>query len=343
MKGTNCWKYETLLSLDGGGIRGLISSMVLRKIEQLLSKKKSETQHIGEYFDLIAATSTGGILATGLAKPKNPLTADELVKLYTKQGNEIFDPSRYRRQKYWLLRILRGANYDAGPLEKILTERLDDTELKDTCPDVIVTSYDIEKRKPYFFKTSNARTEDCRNHLLRHVARATSAAPTFFEPLLLDEKQWHGERKRRVLIDGGVFASNPSMVALSEALSFAKDADDRRELCSKILLCSIGVGTNNEVFPYKKAKKWGWIGWGKRFPSVVLDGMSDSADYHAQQILDDSRYFRFDIPLCEASDDVDDASPGNIAKLKSRASDLIEEKACDLNRLVDLLIKRSQR
>ena len=176
--------------------------------------------------------------------------------------------------------------------------------MKDTAPDIVVTSYDIEARKPYLFKTRWAR-ERCneRNHLLRHVARATSAAPTYFEPFLLDNSKWEGENCRSVLVDGGVFANNPSMIALSEALSSGANREE-------ILLCSIGTGTNTRKIPYEEAKDWGVAGWAIPVLSVMMDGMSDSADYHVQQLLygknsnNEQRYFRFDIRLEEALDDL---------------------------------------
>lgn len=131
MKDEKCGRYVTLLSLDGGGIRGLISAMVLQKLEELICAWTNK-QNIGQFFDLIVATSTGGILAAGLAKPCTPLAAKDLVKLYTERGREIFEPSRYRRQDQWWRRILYGANYDAEPLEKILKEKLGNTQLKQT-------------------------------------------------------------------------------------------------------------------------------------------------------------------------------------------------------------------
>ena len=139
-----------------------------------------------------------------------------------------------------------------------------------------MTSYDFEKREPYLFKTSKARAgEQGRNHLLRHVARATSAAPTYYEAFLLDGTQWEGEGyNRRVIVDGGVFANNPAMISLSEALSSGCGMDE-------ILLCAIGTGMNDRAIPYEEAKDWGPLGWVRPTISVMLDGMSDSADYHA--------------------------------------------------------------
>ena len=331
--------YKTILSLDGGGIRGLITARILHDLESRTERR------IHELFDLIVGTSTGGILAAGLARPLigqfgDPCTAKELADIYSKQGREIFSRSLWKG-----LTSLGGFSdekYDAASLEDILDEILGDAELKDTVPDIIVTSYDIEKRSPYLFKTSKARAGEAgRNHLLRHVARATSAAPTYFEAFLLDDAQWADEQgHRRALVDGGVFANNPSMIGLSEAMSSGA-------AMSEILLCAVGTGMNDRKIPYEEAKDWGPLGWAKPVISVMMDGMSDSADYHARQLLPDSagdpgeqRYFRFDIRLEDALDDLDAAHRANVSALSGEADKIIGGQAHELGRLAELLLNR---
>ena len=217
---------------------------------------------------------------------------------------------------------------------------LGDEQLKDTLCDIIITSYDIENRRPYLFKSRQARDETKhRNHLLRAVARATSAAPTYFEPLLLDETRWSQEKERRVLIDGGVFANNPTMIALSEALASGVSK-------ANILLCSLGTGQQGRPFPYRKAKNWGMLEWVRPILSVMMDGMSDSADYHARQVLTrpkaahgaaPQRYFRFDVSLPEEMDDLDNTNPENIKGLSQKATHILDEKQADFERLIKQL------
>ena len=332
--------YKTILSLDGGGIRGVITASILHELERRTG------QPIHELFDLIVGTSTGGILAAGLARPQKgqaggPCSAEELGKVYSERGREIFSRSLWKGATS--LGGLSDEKYDAAHLEGILDEILGDAELKDTVPDIIVTSYDIENREPYLFKTSKARAaEEGRNHLLRHVARATSAAPTYFEAFLLDGTQWKGEKdNRRALVDGGVFANNPSMIGLSEALASGADMNE-------ILLCAVGTGMNDREIPYEDAKDWGPLGWAKPVISVMMDGMSDSADYHARRLLPDSaddpgdqRYFRFDIELEDALDDLDAAHRANIIALSHEADKIKTEQEDELDRLAELLRNRA--
>ena len=332
--------YKTILSLDGGGIRGVITARILQELERRTG------QRIHELFDLIVGTSTGGILAAGLTRPQKgqaggPCSAEELGNVYSERGREIFNRSLWKGVTS--LGGFSDEKYDAAHLEGILDEILGHAELKDTVPDIIVTSYDIEKREPYLFKTSKARAaEEGRNHLLRHVARATSAAPTYFEAFLLDGTQWKGEKdNRRALVDGGVFANNPSMIALSEALSSGTDMNE-------ILLCAVGTGMNDRKILYEEAKDWGPLGWAKPVISVMMDGMSDSADYHARKLLPDSagdpgaqRYFRFDIRLENALDDLDAAHRANVLALSGEADKIMKEHADELARLAEFLLHRA--
>ncbi|MYG67701.1 MAG: patatin [Gammaproteobacteria bacterium] len=333
--------YKSILTIDGGGIRGLIPARILEEIEKRTKKPTYEL------FDLIVGTSTGGILATCLARPENgkvggPCSANELVHLYFERGREIFNRSLWKGVTS--LGGLSDEKYDAGPLEGILDEMLGSAELKDTLPDIILTSYDIERREPYLFKTSKARDGEAgRNHLLRHVARATSAAPTFFEAFLLDQMQWVGEKhNRRALVDGGVYANNPSMIGLSEALSSGTHVND-------LLLCAIGTGMNDRKIPFEDAKDWGPLGWARPVISVMMDGMSDSADYHARQLLPNSddhsreqRYFRFDIRLKDALDDLDAAHRANVVALLHEAEKIIDNQADELDLLTKILVNRAK-
>ena len=325
--------YKTILSLDGGGIRGLISARILAEIEEKTGRR------IHELFDLIVGTSTGGILAVGLARPQTgkagPVPAKELVDLYSKRGREIFSRSFWKGVTS--LGGYSDEKYDAAPLENILRKMLGNSELKDTMVDIVVTSYDIERRKPYLFKTRKARCKPLgRNHLLRHVARATSAAPTYFETFLLDKNQWEGEKKRRALIDGGVFANNPTMIALSEAQYSGTDLKN-------IVLCAVGTGMHDRKIAYEEAKDWGPLSWAKPVISVMMDGTSDSADYHAQLLLPGSksakqRYFRFDISLGDdALDDLDAADGANVSALLRKADEIIQKQRKELRRLVNIL------
>ena len=191
-----------VLAIDGGGIRGLIPALVLTEIERRSGRR------IFELFDLIAGTSTGGILACALCAP-DPLPAVEVVELYEEEGPEIFSTARWSQR----IRSRRAGSldekYDSAALDRALERFLADKRLTEAQPDLIVPAYDTAEPGPYFFKSRKARdTPETDDFPLSLVARATSAAPTYFEPL--------EARAARSLVDGGVFAVNPAMSAFAE-------------------------------------------------------------------------------------------------------------------------------
>lgn len=321
-----------VLSIDGGGIRGVIPGVLLRHLETRTGRP------ISELFDLIVGTSTGGILAAGLAAPdgagKPKFSAAAMLDLYVTRGHEIFQRSFWRGVTS--LAGITDERYPHGPLEMILRDYLQDSRLSDCIVPVLMTAYDIERREPYFFKSRRAREFEDRNHLLRDVARATSAAPTYFEPAAVRSRA--ANPTRRVLVDGGVFANNPAMCAFAEACSMGIAPSD-------ILIVSLGTGVATRKIPYEDAKDWGAIGWVQPIISVMMDGVADSADYQLRQLLPDERrpeaqrYFRLNIPLELALDDMDAASAGNIRNLEYEAELILQKQAVEIARLEALLLE----
>jgi hypothetical protein len=266
-----------ILSLDGGGIRGLLSAQVLVQLAKALGRSGQE---FAETFHMIAGTSTGGIMAAGLCAPgQKKHRPSDLVSLYRDQGPKIFDKS-------WFSGILnpigiRDETYSADALEEILRGRLGDSLLDEAGPELLVTSYDIERSRVMIFKSWRARLAAKYNYRLRDVARATSAAPTYFEPALVysrDEKLSIEER-RSALVDGGVFANNPAMCAWSEARRIYPNAES-------ILLLSIGTGGRAQPIPYGRARGWGKVGWATRISDLLMDGVADTVDYQLATLND---------------------------------------------------------
>lgn len=319
-----------VLSIDGGGIRGVIPAVLLQHLEQATGKA------ISELFDLIIGTSTGGILAAGLTVPRangSPkLAAEDMLDLYVERGAEIF------RRSFWDGVTSAGGmldeQYSEKPLERLLKQYLGDATLTDCIKPVVITSYDIERREPYFFKSRRAEESVDRNHFLRDAARATSAAPTYFEPAVI--KSMATRPTRRVLVDGGVFVNNPALAGFSEAVSIGQRPEE-------IIVVSLGTGVATRAIPYEKAKDWGALGWIRPLISVMMDGQADAADFHLRQLMPDEemgaaqRYFRFDTELELALDDMDAANAANIAALKAEAGQILRSQSSEFERLPALL------
>lgn len=314
-------KLIKVLSIDGGGIRGIIPAMILAEIE-----KRTEKQ-ISELFHLIAGTSTGGILTLGLTKPganhKPEYTAKTLVDLYQQEGKRIFPEASFRQLKNYF-----DEKYPAVGLEKVLKEYFGDTWLSQALTEVLITSYEIEVRSPYFFKSRKAKADPSRDFLMKNVARATSAAPTYFEPVQLRTRDGLNDL---ALIDGGVFANNPAMSAYVEAKKMYPDASD-------ILVVSVGTGQLTTKLSYEKVKTWGLLEWAQPILNVTFDGVSDAVDYQLNELLSaedgPKRYYRFQTQLSalgDYGDRMDDASTNNIEYLKDLVQNTLESNETEVN------------
>jgi uncharacterized protein len=269
---------------------------------------------VSELFDLIAGTSTGGIIACAVCAP-DPMPADEVAAIYEEQGPEIFDRSVWQR-----IRSAEGLldeKYDAAALDGVLEQFLGAKRLAEARPELIVPAYDMAEPGPYFFKTRSARENPAEDYPLTAVARATAAAPTYFEPLPVD---------LRVLIDGGVFAVNPAMSAFAEAL--------RHEPGAEVVLLSLGTGQRTQSRTFADVDDWGLVEWARPILDTAFDGSSDAVDYQLRHILGPERYWRLQVELTHASDDLDDASPDNLRELRRHAEELIEERSEDLDAVV---------
>jgi patatin-like phospholipase/acyl hydrolase len=294
-----------VLAIDGGGIRGLIPALVLAELERRAGRP------VSELFDLIAGTSTGGIVACAVCAP-DPLPAEEVAAIYEDEGPAIFDRSVWQR-----IRSAEGLldeKYDSTALDGALERFLGGKRLAEVRPELIVPTYDMSGPGPYFFKSRKARERTTEDFPLTIVARATSAAPTYFEPLPVRE---------RALVDGGVFAVNPAMTAYAEVQRFEPGAD--------IVLLSLGTGERTRKRRFADIDDWGLVEWARPILDVVFDGSSDAVDYQLRHVLGEDRYWRLQVELTRASDDLDDASPENVRRLREHAEELITTRSDDLD------------
>lgn len=315
---------KRVLSIDGGGIRGIIPAMVLAEVEDRCGKP------IAELFDLIAGTSTGGLLALGLTKPAPgggpAFGASELVKLYETRGNDIFHRSPWHR--ITALGNILEEKWSSEPIERVLETYFGSVCLSDALAEVLVTAYDIEQRETYFFKRHKALADPKHDWPMRSVARATSAAPTYFEPAQLTQPG----RDPITLVDGGVFANNPAMCGYVEARKLWPEDDE-------VVVLSLGTGEQIRAIPYDEARTWGLAKWAQPLLGIVFDGVSDAVHHQLQRLCNDEtspvgdNYLRFQVRLEKGNDDMDDASAANIRALKLHARTMLSEKESDLAEL----------
>lgn len=289
-------KKLRILSIDGGGLRGLVPLLILKRIEEITGKK------IHELFDLIAGTSTGGIIAAGLTATtdgKNPeLTVDRLIELYTAKGETIFP-----RSKNVFSRTIRniksalGPKFSADGLDSQLKEYFGETLLKDTLKPIIITSYDIRNNEVLMFKTRLAQWDSRYDLKLSSACRATSAAPTY-----LPSYELRYDGKQRTCVDGGVYINNPVMAAIADAMK-----TDKKLKPSDIEVLSLGTGAYVEKIG-DKAESWGLAEWAIPITTTMMQATSFAAAYEAEQLA--GKHLRLQVSIHDkCRSDMADSDP----------------------------------
>ncbi|MEH2082461.1 MAG: patatin-like phospholipase family protein [Nostoc sp.] len=345
-------KYK-ILSIDGGGIRGIIPAFILAEIERRTQKP------IFSLFDLIAGTSSGGILALGLTKPRVsssddlPLaeyTAEDLVQLFLEYGVEIFYEPFFERILGPIEDIFLQPKYPSESKEEIFRQYFGHTLLENNLKEVFVTSYDIEQRIPIFF-TNKPKKEEiksqnfrklCGGFLLLDAALATTATPTYFAPHRIVNP--HNSASVYTLIDGGVFGNNPTHLAILEAQINSKRQEKKVLNTEDILVVSLGTGSMTSTYLYKEVKNWGLLQWGRPLLNIVFDGGSEVVSGQLEQLFEPidkeakSFYYRFQKFLDEDLEEIDNTKLQNTRKLQAIAHRLISEKSQQIDELCSLLL-----
>jgi patatin-like phospholipase/acyl hydrolase len=308
-----------VLCIDGGGIRGLVPALVLAEIEGRTGRR------IADMVDLIAGTSTGGILACGLTRPgpdgRPRFSAQDLAGIYVEEGPRIFRRGLLKRVfsvEGWV-----DERYEDDGLNAALARYLGDARLSDALTDVLVTAYDIQDRFAFFFRSARARGDATYDFPMTQVARATSAAPSYFEPAQVTDVA--GDRTYP-LVDGGVYAVNPSMCAYADVARAGEPE----------LMLSLGTGEHTRAYTFEETRWWGQLEWARPLLDIVFDGVADTIHFQASTLMGD-RYVRLQSPLGSASDDFDDASEANLAALQALAEELIAASDAELDRVCAVL------
>ncbi len=332
-------KQTRILTIDGGGIRGLIPARILVSLERKLQQRTGRDEaRLAEFFDLIAGTSTGGLITCLLLAPgKNEwtpaFTAKEIVDLYLNHGAEIFDAPLVKRLKS--LNGLRDERYEAHGLERLIDERVGDLWLSQLIKPCLITAYDVTRRKAKFFTQHDARNDD-KDYPIKVVARATSAAPTYFEAM-------PGENGRSpyAYVDGGLFANNPTMCAYVEA--YRKLAG--KPTAENMVILSLGTGQITKAYPYHSVKNWGKVQWIRPLIDIMMAGASETVDYQMRQLFTahgrPDSYLRLQ-PTIATNDtklaELDNVTVANMARLLALGVQIVDEYEAQLDALVEMLL-----
>jgi uncharacterized protein len=342
-------KKVTILSIDGGGIRGILPGVIMAFVEKRLREREGDKVRISDYFDLVAGTSTGGILSCIYLAPgkdgRPKFTAQEAVDLYLDRGHEIFDVTFWQKMRSGL--SLADEKYSAEQLEKSLNDYLGDTLLSQLLKPCIITAYDIFERKAVFFNKVDAINNPVRDFYVKDIGRATSAAPTYFETARINSI--YGTPY--YLIDGGVFANNPAMCAYAEArtLDFATkllhEGKKDKPMVKDMMIVSIGTGSKGDSYSYEQAKNWGVIGWIMPLISILMSGNSETVNYELNQMFKTISspgkrdYYRLEPAREPADAAMDNATAHNMSALKEAGMRYVSDNTPLLEKIADLLIR----
>ncbi|XP_021825154.1 patatin-like protein 1 [Prunus avium] len=339
----------TVLSIDGGGIRGIIPATILTFLESKLQELDGEESRIADYFDVIAGTSTGGLITAMLTAPdqnKRPLyEAKDIVPFYLNYCPKIFPQSSGPLMR---MRALRGPKYDGKYLRKLVRKILGTRRLHETVTRIVVPTFDIKLLQPHVFSTFEAEMDFSEDALLSDVCIGSSSAPTYLPAHHFKTKDSEGNEREFHLVDGGVAANNPALLAMKPTGKvFPGSPDDLASPQSlqyeKYLMLSLGTGTSKIEKKYnaKMAAKWGILGWlYKDGHCPLVDAFTfasgDMVDLHMSLIFRsvkcEHNYLRIqDDTLSGNTSSTDKATKENMRELIKTGESLLQKPASRMN------------
>jgi len=349
-------KRLRILSIDGGGVRGIIPAIILQELENALKEKEGEnepTHHLCEYFDMIAGTSSGGLITAMITtpkvdKPKIPIfNAREVVAFFDENAAKIF-PEKIPVQGD--LRLVSdavesvfGSVYSAHELEVLLKEKFDEALLSLALTSVIIPAFDTEKQVPVFF--SNLKGVDSAKPLydvqVKDACRATTAAPIFFPAANIKvdvsgDPDQPARTEEFNVIDGGIAVNDPTLVAVTQEMAEKGRAiakEQSREIDFRnVLVLSLGTGQHPMRFVAKQdssSLEWLLTPSGLPLVSSFFSASGDMVEYYTSMIFDAHQsghhYLRIQTERLSTSEfwGIDDATKRNLDELTKKARELL--------------------
>ncbi|GAV86883.1 Patatin domain-containing protein [Cephalotus follicularis] len=347
----------TVLSIDGGGIRGIIPATILAFLESKLQELDGQNARIVDYFDIIAGTSTGGLMTAMLVAPNKdnkPLyAAKDINNFYIEHCPKIFPQKRRNKYTSSITSLsdafFGGPKYDGKYLRSLTNQLLGDMTLKETLTDVVIPTFDIKLLQPVVFSTKDAKANAWKNApRLADVCLSTSAAPTYLPAHYFETKDGIGNIHTFDLIDGGVAANNPTLMAISHIsneILMRKDefADIELMNSKKMLVLSLGTGMAKFESKYTAAtsSKWSLINWlfyDGHTPLIDIfgDASSDVVDFHVSAIFQShdckENYLRIqEDSLTGEESSLDIATKENLVKLVQIGTKLLKKNVSRVN------------
>ncbi|KAI3513136.1 hypothetical protein L1887_20462 [Cichorium endivia] len=344
----------TILSIDGGGVRGIIPSVILEFLETELQKLDGENARLVDYFDVIAGTSTGGLVTAMLTTPgedNRPIFAAKDVKdFYLEHCPKIFPhDSNPFAPATKVIKALSGPKYDGENLHKVIREKLQEKRLHETLTNIVIPTFDIKCLQPMIFSTYQLKNDPSLDAELSDICIGTSAAPTYLPSHSFQTKDSEGKLLREFnLIDGAIAANNPTLVAISEVTKeitrgSPKFFPIKPTEYGRFLVLSLGTGSPKfqEKYDATKSSSWGILGWlagGGSTPlvDVFTQASGDMVDYHIstvfQALHSEENYLRIqDDTLSGDLASMDLATQENLENLVKVGQEMLKKQVTRVN------------
>ncbi len=307
-----------ILCIDGGGMRGIIPMIFIKKLEEEIRRCGGEDS-LESYFDLVAGTSTGGLISLALTCPtsfgykicKNApqVNLDDILEQYMCMGKTIFPTSTFTG-----LRKITSTKYPAFGIEMMLDQWFGQSTLEQATVPTLIMSYDLSTGSPALLKSYENK-----EFLVKDAARATSAAPTYFAPLIKDGQ---------ILVDGGVIANNPALFAYIEAKKLYPN-------CKKFHVISFSTSGKNHTMTLEDT--FGLLSWVDQVSPMYSTAQKRTVDYVLENMCDVD-YTRIDEPL-DIAIKMDETDPAIIKKMENFALNIAEKYSNEILSVTTMLIE----
>lgn len=335
-----------ILTVDGGGVRGIIPALVLEYIEnEIIRLTKDPEARLSDHLDFVAGTSTGSIITSLInvkrsdGRPKYKL--GDVASAYMALADNVFKKDFWRNAK--TLWGLIGPKFDSKFIYEELSKLLEDNRMIDSINPCAFAGYDITSRKPTIY-TSHDNQLKYADLKIRDVVRGSTSIPAYFPPASFTYKT-DGIVQNNTVIDGGVFANNPALVAYIEASKTAKILEKESKVNpNTTFMVSMSTGHSTLTsYKYNKVKKWGMGKWLVPILNILLQGMAEVTNYEMHLIYESygkkENFLRIDPKINKGDTNASDASKENMENLKLDAFAYIEENKDFLTNIAKNLIK----
>lgn len=332
-----------ILSVDGGGVRGIIPATILAYLEnKMIEETGDPTTRISDHLDLFAGTSTGSIISASAVIPNNKdgrpyYKMDEIVTAYYTLAKEVFKKDFWRNVR--TLWGLIGPKFSNKGIETNLYKHFGLAQMRSLIKPLVITSYDTDKRKAIIY-TSDDEKKKYNDYYIKDIVRGSTSIPAFFPPAYFKSGD-----DINTDIDGGVFANNPTMVAFVEASKSNSVIKDNNFINPRnTLTLSFSCGSSDlKKYDYQKIKRWGMAWWFIPILNILVQGVGSVTHYEMTKFYEyynaSDNYIRIDPLIKIGSSNSQDASPQNMKNLHQDALNYIEENKEFLDNLVKRLIQ----